>query len=190
MTSQYHGFGYFEDILDSWSKVTVVLGTSNDEFQIPNSVGKIPSLGLTVNGQTDFPSVKLNENQTEITHFGVVSYLHSQGQWDFQLSGIARYSSLNFTPDPIGDLLFNGIAQKAYKRDVAYGVQGDSAYHLNDQHTIRAGFFSSDRSGHQQHDVVGAAGRLHRLGHYFRPVLLFAAACQQSGLRHADFDRR
>lgn len=140
-TDQYHGFGYFEDILDQWSKVSVVLGSSNDKFQIPNTRGVDPDLGLTVNGQTLFPSAKINENQREITHFGVVSYLHSQGQWDFQVSAIARYSSLSFSPDPLPDLLFDGIAQKAYKRDVAYGMQGDSAYHLNEQNTIRAGFF-------------------------------------------------
>ncbi len=140
-TNQYHGFGYFEDILDDWSRVTVVLGTSHGDFQIPDQAGLQPSLGLNVNGQTTFPSAKLNENQTEITHFGIVSYLRSQGQWDFQVSAIARYSSLSFSPDEIGDLLYNGIAQQAYKRDVAYGLQGDSAYHLNEQHTIRAGFY-------------------------------------------------
>jgi outer membrane receptor protein involved in Fe transport len=146
-TDQYHGFGYFEDILDKWSKVSVVLGTSHDQFQIPNTPGVDPDLGLTVNGQTTFPSAKINENQREITHFGVISYLHSQGQWDFQVSAVARYSSLSFTPDPLADLLFNGIAQQAYKRDVAYGVQGDSAYHLNGEHTIRAGFYvQTDRA--------------------------------------------
>ena len=146
-TDQYHGFGYFEDILDQWSKVSVVLGTSHDQFQIPDTRGVDPDLGLTVNGQTTFPSAKINENQSEITHFGVVSYLHSQGLWDFQVSAVARYSSLSFSPDPLADLLFDGIAQQASKRDVAYGVQGDSAYHLNDEHTIRAGFFvQTDRA--------------------------------------------
>ncbi len=146
-TTQYHGFGYFEDILDEHSRFTAVLGTSNDLFQIPNTPGLTPSLGLTVNGISTYPSARLNETQREITHFGIVSYLHSQGNLDFQISGLVRYSSLNFTPDPLGDLLFNGIAQKAVKHDTAYGLQADGAYSLGEAHTIRGGvYIQTDRA--------------------------------------------
>ena len=146
-TTQYHGFGYVEDILDSHSRIAFIAGTSNDYFQIPNSGGLTPSLGLTVNGVSTFPSAKLNETQREVTHFGIVTYLRSQGKFDFQVSGLVRYSSLDFSPSPLGDLLFDGIAQKARKRDTAYGLQADGAYHLNDAHTIRAGLFvQTDRA--------------------------------------------
>jgi outer membrane receptor protein involved in Fe transport len=141
-TRQYHGFGYFEQILDESNRVSVVAGTSNDRFQIPNQDGLQPGLGLTVNGQTAFPSALLDENQREITHFGALSLQHSQGELSVQTSLIARYSSLNFSPDPLGDLLYNGIAQQAYKRDVAYAVQSDGAYRLGDAHTIRAGLYA------------------------------------------------
>jgi len=145
-TTQYHGFGYFEDILDEHNRVTVVLGTSTDKFQIPNQNGLQPSLGLVVDGQGAFPSQDLNENQREVTQYGIVSLQHSAGDLTLQTSFISRYSSLTFTPDPIGDLLYNGISQQAYKRDVAYGLQSDAAYHLSDAHTLRAGvYFQSDR---------------------------------------------
>ena len=59
-----------------------------------------------------------------------------------QTSFISRYSSLTFSPDPqLQDLIFDGISQAAYKRDVAYGLQSDAAYRLNDAHTIRAGLY-------------------------------------------------
>jgi outer membrane receptor protein involved in Fe transport len=48
---------------------------------------------------------------------------------------------LAFTPSPIGDLLYDGIAQNAYKRDVALGWQTDAAYQINDAHTLRAGWY-------------------------------------------------
>jgi outer membrane receptor protein involved in Fe transport len=140
-TKQYHGFGYFEYILDPQDRLSWVLGTSHGEFQIPNQVGLMPSLGLTVYGQTDFPSENLNENQTEITHYGIVSYQHSQDEFDVQSSLTARYSSLTFFPDVVGGLLYNGLGQYAFKRDIAYTWQTDSAYHLGDAHTVRAGFF-------------------------------------------------
>src|ERR1700735_5611282 len=71
-TKQYHGFGYFEYILDEANRVSAVLSSSVGDFQIPNRVGLTPSLTnaddtpLTVNGQTSYPSQALNENQREL----------------------------------------------------------------------------------------------------------------------------
>jgi outer membrane receptor protein involved in Fe transport len=146
-TTQYHGFGYFEDILDEQNLVALMLGSSVGKFQIPDLNGVQPSLGLTVNGQSAYPSQELNENQREVTQFGALSWQHSAGALDVQSSFIARYSSLTFTPDPLGDLLFTGIAQDAFKQNVAYAIQSDGAYRLNDSHTIRSGIFvQSDHS--------------------------------------------
>ena len=163
-TTQYHAFGYVEDILDSHSRVTLAAGTSNDYFQIPNRRNLQPSglngitgLGpvdptsgnavLLANGRYLYPSEALTETQREVTHFAVASYLRSQGRLDVQVSGLVRYSSLNFTPDRLGDLLYDGIAQKAIKRDIAYGLQAEGAYAMNDAHTIRGGIFvQTDRA--------------------------------------------
>jgi outer membrane receptor protein involved in Fe transport len=146
-TTQTHGFGYLEDILDSENRVAMMLGSSVGQFQIPNQYGLEPPLGLTVNGQTTFPSQNLDEHQREVTQFGVLSWQHSAGALDVQTSLTARYSSLTFVPDFPGDLLFTGIAQNAFKQNVAYALQSDAAYKLNDSHTIRAGLFlQSDHS--------------------------------------------
>ena len=140
-THQHHAFGYVEDVLDAKNRVAVGAGTSVGTFQIPNQRGLQPSLGLDVNGQTTYASDDLDENQREITHFGFMSYQHSVGPLDWQTSVIGRYSSLTFTPDPIGDLLYDGISQDAYKRNTAIALQSDAAYKLNASHTIRAGVF-------------------------------------------------
>jgi outer membrane receptor for ferrienterochelin and colicins len=146
-TKQYHGFGYLEDILDEGNRVTAILGSSDGKFQIPNQYGVQPSLGLSVNGRSAFASADLNENQREITQFGALGWQHSAGALDVQTSFIARYSSLTFTPDPIGDLLFTGIAQEAYKRNTAYALQSDAAYKLSAAHTLRGGVYvQTDRS--------------------------------------------
>jgi outer membrane receptor protein involved in Fe transport len=140
-TTQYHGFGYFEDIVDQQNRLAVMLGSSVGRFQIPDLDGEQPALGLDVNGETTYPSQDLNESQREVTQFSALSWQHSAGSFDVQSSFIARYSSLSFEPDPVGDLLFTGIAQDAFKQNVAYAVQSDGAYHLNDTHTLRAGLF-------------------------------------------------
>ncbi len=146
-TQQYHGFGYFEDILNDENRIALMLGSSVGNFQIPNQVGLQPSLGLTVNGISDYPSENLDETQREITQFAALSWQYSAGALNVQSSFIARYSSLTFVPDFPGDLLFTGIAQDAYKQNIAYAAQSDGAYQLNDAHTLRAGLFvQSDHS--------------------------------------------
>ena len=149
-TKQWHGFAFAQDIINEQSSVTAILGTSNGIFQLPNQrdlqptgLDGITGLGpdgiLTANGQFLFSSANLNEVQREITHYGIVSYLRTLGSFDVQVSAFGRFSSLFFTPDPLGDLLYNGIAQTAYKRDEAYGLQAESAWHASNDHTFRAG---------------------------------------------------
>ncbi len=154
-TEQSQGFAYFEDVLDDKNKLSLIIGSSVERFQIPDLGNAQPQLGLTVDGQTNYPSAALDENQREITHYAVLTYLHAGDKFDWQVSGFARYSSLYFTPDPIGDLLYDGIAQTAYKRDLAAGVQAEGAYHLNEAHTIRTGLIiQADRSTSNTNSLV------------------------------------
>jgi outer membrane receptor protein involved in Fe transport len=161
-TKQWHGFAFLQDFIDTSSSVTAILGTSNAQFQIPDTPGLEPSgiagvVGLgpldpggsgnflaQANGVTQFPGQNLDERQREITHYGTLSYLKTAGNVDFELSAFGRYSSLFYTPgssvggNNLGDLLYNGISQVAYKRDIAYGTQDEGAWHLG-SHTVRFG---------------------------------------------------
>src|ERR1700756_3042228 len=140
-SKQGHGFAYFEDILDPNNRLSLILGTSDDSFEIPNQRGLQPGAGLTVNGQTMFLSDNLNDTQHEAAQYAVLSWQHSQGPLNWQTSLSARYTTLHFAPDLLGDLLYNGIAQDAYKSDTALGWQTDGSYQAGDAHTVRAGFY-------------------------------------------------
>ncbi|HEV2441063.1 MAG TPA: TonB-dependent receptor [Steroidobacteraceae bacterium] len=140
-STQGRGFGYFEDILDSNDRLALILGASDDEFEIPNQSGLQPGLGLEANGISDFLSNDLDEHQHELTQYAILSWQHSAGRLNFQNSLSARYTSLHFAPDWTGDLLYDGIAQNAFKDDTALAWQTDASYELSDAHTVRAGFF-------------------------------------------------
>ncbi|MDP9065001.1 MAG: TonB-dependent receptor, partial [Pseudomonadota bacterium] len=152
-TKQYHGFAYVEDILDAENRLSAAISTSTGNFEIPDRVGLVPNLTnmngapLMVDGRTSYPSAALAQSQRELSHFAVVSWQHSQGPFDIQTSATARYSSLAFRPDPLGDILFNGVSESAYKQNVAYVLQSDAAYKMSDVHTLRGGLFEqSDHS--------------------------------------------
>ena len=66
-SDQYQAFGYLDHILDDSSRVSLIAGTSQDKFQIPNVSGLQPDLGFSQNGVTDFP-VRAVEREPEGRH--------------------------------------------------------------------------------------------------------------------------
>jgi len=141
-------FGYFEHIFDESNRLSVVAGAPMTASRFRTAQACTPPTSVRDSrstGRRIFLSNLLNENQREVTQFAALSLQHSRGPLSVQTSLITRYSSLNFSPDPLGDLLFNGISAQAYKRDVAYGLQSDGACKLTDSHTLRAGVYAQNR---------------------------------------------
>jgi outer membrane receptor protein involved in Fe transport len=139
VSNQLQAFGYLDHIVDDQDRIFLIAGTSQQSFQIPNRRGLHPELGLVVNGQSDFLSDDLDERQREGTTFAIASFQHTSERFTGQASLFARYSTLTFHPDGLGDLLFNGIAQDARKSDTAGGIQLEGVYELTKAHTLRAG---------------------------------------------------
>ena len=144
-SQQEQGFAYMSAFVDPTTRVSLIAGTSNNNFQIPNIPGQ--PVGMNGNppvtnafGITNFDSALLNENQWETTHFGVLSVQTSANGFDGQLSYFTRYTNLHFLPDPVGDLLLNGIASKITRTSYTNGIQGDASYQINSAHTLRTGF--------------------------------------------------
>ena len=65
---------------------------------------------------------------------------------NYQASLFGRNSSVHFTPDPVGDLYFNGVASDVDRTLYSGGLQADASYELNDQHTFRGGIILQDES--------------------------------------------
>ncbi len=140
LSNQTHGLFHASGIIDDTTRISFLAGYSNEFFELPNNPGQTPSLGLADNGNTDFNSSTLTEHQREITDFGILSLQKQVGALDVQTSVFNRYSSLYYTPDPIGDLLFDGVSQTAARSIVSTGEQTDASWKVNDSHTVRAGF--------------------------------------------------
>ncbi len=139
LSNQYHGIAHIDYIPDADTRLSLITGLSSAQFQIPNNPGQTPPFGYTLGGVTQFNSANLDEHQREITDFGILTLQKQLGDIDVQSSVFARYTSLYFTPDPTGDLLFLGIAQRAARSVFSSGTQTDVSWSINDAHTLRAG---------------------------------------------------
>ena len=69
----------------------------------------------------------------------MVTYQKTAGNLDYQASVFGRNSSVNFTPDPTGDLYFDGVASDVTKNIYSGGLQADAGSEINPNHTLRAG---------------------------------------------------
>ena len=141
-TQQTHDFFYLDKIIDANDKVSVMGGEFNSGFQIPNNPGQPTLPGITaINGTpvSAFNSAGLTEHQDEGSQFGAISYLHTSSKLDFQVSAITKYSSIDYHPDLLGDLAFNGVGQVADRTSWANNLQAEATYRLTPDHTLRAG---------------------------------------------------
>jgi outer membrane receptor protein involved in Fe transport len=148
LSRQEKGFAYMSTFIDPTTRLSLIAGTANSTYQIPNVPGQpVGLLGnppvMSAFGVTTFNSAALNENQVEFTQFGVVALQKSANGFDGQLSYFTRYDRLNFTPDPLGDLLINGVASNVTRQSYTNGIQADGSYQINPANTVRTGFFVS-----------------------------------------------
>jgi outer membrane receptor protein involved in Fe transport len=144
-TTQTHGFAYLSYIPTSDARLSAMLGTSIGFFQIPDNPNQTPN--FTDRGVSKFDSADLNQNQREINHYAIVALQISGDRLDYQIAPFTRYSETKFSPDPVGDLVFNGFADRTQLSSWSSGLQSDASYKLTDDHTLRFGtFFSVERT--------------------------------------------
>src|SRR6059058_5436442 len=149
-TDQYKIFGYSSYILDDTSRLVLLTSGNHSDFQIPNNPGQTPE--FTDMGRSTFNSAKLNETQVEQNAYAILTYQKKIDDFNMQASVFTRYSSVLFRPDNVGDLIFNGVASRVDRDIFSNGIELDASYKLNDQHTLRGGFFFNE-----QHATVGTA---------------------------------
>ncbi len=151
-TDQGKGFAYASTVIDPTMRLTFMSGISDSRYQIPNNPGQTPFLSGTdlatahLSG-ANLDSSQLRETQTEFNQFNVLALQYSHEGLDIQTSYFNRTSIVHFQPDPVGDLVFNGVASDVYRRSFVNGIQSDGSYRLSDAHTLKFGMTVSAEQG-------------------------------------------
>jgi outer membrane receptor protein involved in Fe transport len=148
-TNQERLFTYLSYRIDDTSRVSLLLNASDSDFQLPDTPGLAPAFPVAGHPNAGTAnSVLVNENQNEQQYYSVVAYQKSIDKLSFQAAVFTRYGQIDFEPDPVNDLIFQGVSGEVLNTFFTNGVQFDSSYVLNDQHTLRTGFigeFTAER---------------------------------------------
>ncbi|MGD0766856.1 MAG: TonB-dependent receptor [Tepidisphaeraceae bacterium] len=139
-TDQEKLFVYSTYHIDDTSRLSFIVNGSDADFQIPN-VPNVP-VAFPIGNYSTFDSSIENETQNEQEYYGVVSYQKSVDQFSLLASAFFRYGQIHFVPDPVGDLMLQGVAGEILNSFTTSGLQVDGSYNINDQHTLRAGLIA------------------------------------------------
>ena len=143
-TEQNRLFGYGSYLINPDMRLGVIVGHSLGNFQIPNNPGQSPSFQFQ--NQPPTPSADLNESQRELNDYGILSLQGIKDDLNYSVAVFSRYSSTDFHPDEVGDLIYNGVAATVFQRNIANGIQTDVSDPLDAEHTLRWGLFADQEN--------------------------------------------
>lgn len=149
-TRQGKGFTYLSYRVDDQNRISLLGSASYQHFQLPNTTA-LPikfDNGLIPPGDQTIQSRLLRDTQLEQDYYGVLSWQHTADRYNMQLSPYISYGRINYNPDRLRDLSFQGIAQQEMNDYITGGAQFDNSYRLTSDHTLRFGLigqYTSER---------------------------------------------
>ena len=139
---QGQGFAYLTYQLNADTRLSLISGMTVASNQFPNQPNLSPEFQLGQINPILHPSNAIDSSLDQQDYYGVFALNGIIGSSaDYQLAYTAHYNTETFNPDPVGDLIYQGIASKVFTSDLSNTFAGDLTYRLGAQHTLRGGFY-------------------------------------------------
>ena len=129
---EVEGFAFVDHVINNESRISLILGTSNEHNQIP---------GLPVVGVADAASRHGEERSAN--HYALATYQRSAGDLTVQASLSTLLSRAAVVPVAGTSLIVDGVARSRHDRRTAAGLQIEAAYEIGTAHIVRAGVIGS-----------------------------------------------
>jgi TonB dependent receptor/TonB-dependent Receptor Plug Domain len=141
-TRQGQVFGYFSYPLTTTDTLSLLVSGAKSSNQLPNVPGLAPAYA--------FADLALPPSSADINSYlnfsDALAVLSLSGSLTSKLSYQIAYSqhaiSQRFEPDPIGELIYQGVASSASHEDHDYSLEGDLSFSLA-AHTLQSGFYAA-----------------------------------------------
>lgn len=157
ITNQGQGFGYFTYELNPLNKLSLITGVSVNNSDYPAEPGlpllynlagvsRCSSNAPPICPPVNYPSTAISENLDQDYYFGILALSGVFGPAiNYQVAYTGAYSTIKFNPDPIGDLLYQGVASDSFRSEFDNTLQTDISRVFNTphfgSHDIGAGFY-------------------------------------------------
>jgi outer membrane receptor protein involved in Fe transport len=155
ITNQGEGFGYFNYDINPFNKLSLITGVSVNNGELPNRPNLPPLFNLNgvsscpfpeVCAPVNYPSTAINESLNQDYYFGILALRGVVGpKINYQVAYTGAYSTLQFNSDPIGDLVYQGVASNSFRSEFDNTLQTDVSREFNSHnfgsHNIGTGFY-------------------------------------------------
>ena len=131
-SQELEGFAFLDHVIDDRSRVSLILGTSNERLQVP---------GLPVAGAV--AAAARHGDQRSANHYAIITYQRTTGQLTLQASLSGLLSQNSVLPDEIRSIAIDGIARSRRQHRDSLGTQTGLAYEVGESHILRAGVIAS-----------------------------------------------
>jgi hypothetical protein len=140
-TRQGQLFGSFSYPLSPTQTLSLMLSGARSSNQLPNVPDLPPQYQLA--GVPVPPNSALIDSWLNFSDALAVLALHGTlaDQASYQLAYTQHTISQHFVPDPVGELIYQGVASTASHVDHDYTLEGDLSYVLG-AHTLGSGFYA------------------------------------------------
>ncbi len=148
ITNQGQGFGTINYQINPLNKLSLIWGVSVNNSEYPSEPGLTPLYSLAGVNPATYPSQDIDEHLNQDYYFGILALSGVVGpSIDYQVAVTSAYSTIQFNADPIGDLIYQGIASNSFHSEWDNSLQTDvsrvvdfSDYGLG-SHNLGAGFY-------------------------------------------------
>ena len=146
VTNQGQGFGYFTYQINPLTKLSFTTGVSVNNSQYPSEPGLTPEFKLAGINVANYPSQDIAESLDQNYYFGILALTGVIGPAiNYQVAYSGAYSTIKFNADPIGDLIYQGIASNSFHSEFDNSLQTDVSREFDlgewGKHDIGTGFY-------------------------------------------------
>lgn len=140
-TDQIDGFAFLDQVLNAETRASLILGTSDERFQLPNAHGLAPA--FTVAGAPPGGGEQVDGNRREATRYAIASLMRATEKTTLQGSVFVRRSVRVEQTGGLAALRFTGLGAESDETATAYGVQLEGVWEAAAAHTVRSGLVLS-----------------------------------------------
>jgi Carboxypeptidase regulatory-like domain/TonB dependent receptor len=142
MLNEGQGFGNFTYQLGPAARLSLMAGFTLYDGQFPNRPNLPPQYQLAGASPLDNPSSGINSTLEQQDYFGVLALNSAPAaDLDYQIAYSIHYNTEQFNPDPIGDLIYQGVASHVFNSDLSNSLQAGVSYQVTPSHSARFGFY-------------------------------------------------
>jgi len=136
------GFYYLTYTLNPDTKLSLISGMTLAFNQFPDVPNQPPEFKLDSINPSTYPSSAINSGLDQQDFYGVLALNGVMGpSADYLLAYSAHYNTQTFDPDPIGDLIYQGVSSRVFTSDLSNTLQGDLTYRYGADHSVRTGIY-------------------------------------------------